>query len=31
VSAAREVKERGTFCYLDQVLTSAEMGAFLKS
>jgi 2-methylisocitrate lyase-like PEP mutase family enzyme len=31
VSAAREVKERGTFSYLDQVLTSAELGAFLTS
>ena len=30
VNAAREVKERGTFSYVDQVLTSAEMGAFLK-
>jgi hypothetical protein len=30
VNAAREVKERGTFSYLDQVLTSAELGAFLQ-
>ncbi len=30
ISAAREVRERGTFGYLDQALTSAELGAFLQ-
>jgi len=30
VNAAREVKERGTFSYVDEVLTSAELGAFLQ-
>jgi 2-methylisocitrate lyase-like PEP mutase family enzyme len=29
-SAAREVKERGTFGYLDQVLSSAELSSFLQ-
>ncbi len=30
VRAAREVRERGTFGYVDEVLTSTEMGAFLQ-
>ena len=30
VSAAREVKERGTFSFVDEVLTSAELGACLQ-
>jgi 2-methylisocitrate lyase-like PEP mutase family enzyme len=30
VNAAREVKERGTFSYVDEVLTSAELSAFLQ-
>jgi 2-methylisocitrate lyase-like PEP mutase family enzyme len=30
-SAAREVKERGTFSYVDEVLTSAEMSGYLRS
>ncbi len=30
VSAAREVRERGTFGYVDQALTSADLGAFLR-
>ena len=30
VNAAREVKEHGTFSYVDEVLTSAELSAFLQ-
>jgi 2-methylisocitrate lyase-like PEP mutase family enzyme len=30
VNAAREVRERGTFGYLDQALTSAELSAYLQ-
>ena len=30
VNAAREVKERGTFSYVNEVLTSAELSAFLQ-
>ena len=30
VNAAHEVKERGTFSYVDEVLTSAELLAFLQ-
>jgi len=31
LEAAREVKERGTFTYIDRTLTTAEMGAFLET
>jgi len=31
LDAAREVKDRGTFTYLDRTLTSAEMSRFMRS
>jgi hypothetical protein len=31
VTAAREIKDAGTFGFLDNALTTADLNAFLKS
>jgi hypothetical protein len=31
LDAAREVKERGTFGYLDRCITTADLNAFMRS